>query len=765
MASLIPGYEYDIFISYRQKDNKGDRWVSEFVDALKDELESTFKEEISVYFDINPHDGLLETHDVDASLKEKLKCLVFIPVLSRTYCDPRSFAWEHEFKVFVDLASRDKFGLKVKPPDGNAVNRVVPVRIHDLDIADIQLCESMIGGELHGIEFIYKEHGVNRPLRSKEDIPGNNLYKTFYRNQINKVANTVNEIIMGMRRDPERSVKKIFEMKEHKEDPHRDVKTAWPGKNKLLIGAGILAIIIIAALFVYPGLTGRNNLKKLISKDGKIPIAVMPFQNMTNDTSLDIWQGGIQSNLITSLSNSEDLKVRQVETITSLLQSKGITDFASLTPPVAGLISKEIEANVLITGSIKQSASTIRVNTQLIDSRTGEAFKSFQVDGTADSFFIVTDSLSRLVQEFIIVSVMSKELKYSDMWLPSSTRSAEAFKNYIYGEKASDKGDWTTAIDMFMKAIKIDSNLYQAYNDISFYYLNSGLYDQAKVWCRKFYSKLDIMDRADKIWAEQYYHSVFFKDDYDPFKYLLQQIEVDDQQPSNHFKLGWYYDERSQYDKAIPEYEKALEIFAKKWKVKPNNVVLYTAPGTAYCKTGHYREAGKIYKKAEKDFPDNPRLIERQAALSLTLGDTVAANKYIKKYFLLHKDDSWSEASIKYELCIIYWEANSLDKAEEYIRQALSLEPENPRWMNMLAWFLIENDRKINEALELVDSALKLSPDIVPYLDTKGWGLYKQGNYKESLEILQKIWDSLPVYNYDLHSHLEAARKAVAGLN
>jgi len=77
MASLIPGYEYDIFISYRQKDNKGDKWVSEVVDSLKTELESTFKEEISVYFDINPHDGLLETYDVDASLKDKLKCLVY----------------------------------------------------------------------------------------------------------------------------------------------------------------------------------------------------------------------------------------------------------------------------------------------------------------------------------------------------------------------------------------------------------------------------------------------------------------------------------------------------------------------------------------------------------------------------------------------------------------------------------------------------------------------------------------------------------------
>jgi hypothetical protein len=37
MASLVPGYEYDIFISYRQKDNKYDGWVSSFVENLKRE--------------------------------------------------------------------------------------------------------------------------------------------------------------------------------------------------------------------------------------------------------------------------------------------------------------------------------------------------------------------------------------------------------------------------------------------------------------------------------------------------------------------------------------------------------------------------------------------------------------------------------------------------------------------------------------------------------------------------------------------------------
>ena len=139
--------------------------------------------------------GYLETHDVDASLKEKLKCLIFIPIISRTYCDPKSFAWEHEFIAFVDQASQDQFGLKVKLPNGNVANRVLPVRIHDLDSEDIKRCESVLGGVLRGVEFIYKTPGVNRPLRLKEDNPHDNVNHTIYRDQINKVALAIKDII------------------------------------------------------------------------------------------------------------------------------------------------------------------------------------------------------------------------------------------------------------------------------------------------------------------------------------------------------------------------------------------------------------------------------------------------------------------------------------------------------------------------------------------------------------------------------------------
>ena len=106
MSSNVTGFEYDIFISYRHNDNRSG-WVTEFVKSLQEELASTIKEPISVYFDTNPNDGVLETHNVDKSLEGKLKCLIFIPILSQTYCDPKSFAWQHEFVAFNRLAKAD----------------------------------------------------------------------------------------------------------------------------------------------------------------------------------------------------------------------------------------------------------------------------------------------------------------------------------------------------------------------------------------------------------------------------------------------------------------------------------------------------------------------------------------------------------------------------------------------------------------------------------------------------------------------------------
>jgi hypothetical protein len=72
MASLLPGYEYDIFISYRPNDNRSG-WVTEFVAALQEELAATLKESRLVYFDSNPLCSLLKPYNTDKRFETKLK--------------------------------------------------------------------------------------------------------------------------------------------------------------------------------------------------------------------------------------------------------------------------------------------------------------------------------------------------------------------------------------------------------------------------------------------------------------------------------------------------------------------------------------------------------------------------------------------------------------------------------------------------------------------------------------------------------------------
>jgi tetratricopeptide (TPR) repeat protein len=768
MASIIPGYEYDIFISYRQKDNKYDGWVTEFVENLKKELEATFKEEISVYFDINPHDGLLETHDVADSLKDKLKCLIFIPIISRTYCDPKSFAWEHEFKAFIEQAAKDTYGLKIKLPNSNVVSRVLPIRIHDLESKDLMLCESALGTYLRGVEFIYKEPGVNKALKADDDEK-KNLNKTKYRIQINKVANAVQEIISGL--ISKESLPKTEKPKSGILLDKHILTDKWKGTSqpailawqKIFSGILVAAILILAGIYSYPKIFKKNR-KEIFSAKGEISVAVMPFQNLTNDAAKNFWEIMIQENLINSLSNASELKIRQTESILSLLDNADVASYASLTPALARSVSQKLDANVFIYGSINQVGHVMRINAKLIDSKTQEVFKSFQLDGSPENILYISDSLSKIIKDYLIVQIMKIEL-FQEVVKEEISNSPEAIKFYIEGLKYFRERNYPKAIELFYRSIEIDPDYFAPKFWIPSSFGNQGLYKEAKKWTQIVNENKDNHSRDLRLRAELLY-AMYFQTPNDAIKNLRQRMEIDDQSPMFLYLIALQYVQLGQYEKAIPEYERALDIY-KKWGIKPAWVYNYTGLGKAYNKTGQYRKEQKLYMKAEKDFPDDFAIIYRKAILALARGKTKQADEYIRKIETLTRDRGAPEALIQTQLGYLYEEAGEIDKVLECLRNALILEPQNPDLMNNLAFQLIEKDINLDEGMVLASKALELRQEDYRYLHTKGLGLYKQGKYREALEIQQKSWNlrrELAVYNHEAFLHLEEAKKAVAKL-
>jgi TolB-like protein len=452
MGSVIDGFAYDIFISYRQKDNKYDGWVTTFVDNLKRELEATFKEDISIYFDENPHDGLLDTHNVDKSLEGKLKCLVFIPVISQTYCDPKSFAWQHEFCVFNKLAQEDQFGRDIKLTGGNVASRILPVKINDLDPEDKTLLENELGGVLRCVEFIYKSAGVNRPLRANEDHPHDNLNKTYYRDQINKVANAVKEIIKGLKYPGEKAQIESTRVVE-KEIGKRRIPLI-----KVAVPMVILTVILIAGLLILPPV-----IKKLSERSSAIgkSIAVLPFVNLSNDPEQEYFSDGMVDAILDRLFKVGDLNVTSRTSSMSYKNTK--LTFKE--------IAHELGVSAILEGSVQKIGNNVRIIVQLIDTKTNTHLWSETYDRDLSDIFSIQSEIAQNVAQKM-KAVIKPQIK--NLIEKSPTSNIEAYEAYLQGVyywRKLTQNDLGTAMKYFELAKEKDPEYALAYAGIGFVWL------------------------------------------------------------------------------------------------------------------------------------------------------------------------------------------------------------------------------------------------------------------------------------------------------
>jgi TolB-like protein/predicted metal-dependent HD superfamily phosphohydrolase/Flp pilus assembly protein TadD len=414
MPALIQGFEYDIFISYRHKDNKGDRWVTEFVNALRRELETTFKEDITIYFDTDPHDGLLETHNVDKSLEGKLKSLIFIPIVSQTYCDVKSFAWLHEFCAFNKMAKEDQFGRDIKLSNGNVASRILPVKIHDLDAQDNALFGNELGGALRSIEFIFKSPGVNRPLRP-DDRREDNLNRLAYRDQVNKVANALKEITTAMRY-PDRPFN----------------QSSYPSAET----------------------DTTSTIEKSVVEVNENSIAVLPFVSLAQDTSQEYFADGITENILIQLASLRNLRVISR---TSIMRYKKTTKSA---PEIAA----ELGVKYILEGSAQAHGNKVRINVQLIDAEKDNHIWSKIFVESLDDIFAIQSNVADVVAEELHSSINPQQ---TEKLKEVPTKNREAYDLFLKGRHAFNLWGvegYRTATEYYKQAIAKDPDFQEAYS-------------------------------------------------------------------------------------------------------------------------------------------------------------------------------------------------------------------------------------------------------------------------------------------------------------
>jgi len=579
MPSILSGFEYDIFISYRHNDNLPtydfgrpgrSGWVTEFVKSLQEELASTIKDPVSVYFDSNPHDGLLETHNVDKSLEGKLKCLIFIPIISQTYCDTKSFAWRHEFVAFNKIAKEGLFGRDIKLNDGNVASRILPVKIHELDTDDKALLENELMSALRAVDFIYKEPGVNRPLKPT-DNKNDNQNRTDYRNQVNKIANAIKEIITSLKNP----VTQLIQPTRNLHPAAKSLRT-----RRTLIAISFLLLLGITGYFFYPALFSSAKEDEVLDKS----IAVLPFVNMSNDPDQEYFSDGLSEELLNLLSKIPELKVIGR---TSSFSFKGKDEDLRI-------IGEKLGVAHILEGSVQKEGNKIRVTAQLIKAADGSRLWSERYERDLEGIFKLQDE---------IAGAVVKQLKLRLLTAPSNTHSSTNIEvhnlilqgNYFFDKL--DKENVARALDFYFQALAIDSldarvwgviaRTYSRQSWQNYIEQNQG-YEKARKAAEKAIALDDNLAEGYSVLASVKYYHDFDWDGAEATYQMALSLE-----PGNAEVLRSLGDLAS----TLGHSEESIKFIKQSQTIDPLKVITYLSKGNHQLYTNHLEEAIVSFKK------------------------------------------------------------------------------------------------------------------------------------------------------------------------
>ena len=100
-----------------------------------------------------------------------------------------------------------------------------------------------------------------------------------------------------------------------------------------------------------------------------------------------------------------------------------------------------------------------------------------------------------------------------------------------------------------------------------------------------------------------------------------------------------------------------------------------------------------------------------------------------------------------------YEQLSQMDKALADMEKAVSLDKDNPLYLNYLGDMMLENGKDLPQAMVLIEKAVHLSPDNGAFLDSQGWGYYLMNDYERALGLLERAVQLEP-QNAVVNDHL-----------
>src|SRR5438876_1721903 len=344
----------------------------------------------------------------------------------------------------------------------------------------------------------------------------------------------------------------------------------------MLVVTGVI-VSAIAGFFLLPRISSARKIDK--------SIAVLPFENLSDEKENAYFADGIQDDVLTNLSKIGDLKVISR---TSVMQYKGAAKNVRE-------IGKALGVSNILEGSVRRAGNRVRVNVQLIDATTDKHIWANDYDRDLTDVFAIQTDLAHEIANALQAKLSDTEKARMER---KPTENGEAYLAFVQAQNlgcaVEDFDKLKQSEQLYERAVQLDPSFALAF----------ARYSQLESWIVHNFDRTSERREKARTFAER-------------------ALRLQPDLPEAHLAVGFsYYYGDNNFDAALREFEIAQ-------RGLPNESEVYLAIGAIQRRQGKWAESTANLQKAASLNPKDTWPLQNLAFNYQMLRDFRKANQTV----------------------------------------------------------------------------------------------------------------------------------------
>jgi tetratricopeptide (TPR) repeat protein len=315
---------------------------------------------------------------------------------------------------------------------------------------------------------------------------------------------------------------------------------------------------IVIALLAFAGWLYNTRRAHALTQADTIVLA-----NFTNKTGDAVFDETLRQGLAAQLQQSPFLSLVSEQRIQQELRLMGVPPDTKLTPKMAGDLCQRLGSKAYLGGTISNIGSQYVIGVNAVNCQTGDSVAQEQVTANGkESVLSALGTASTKLREQLGESLKTIQ-KLDTPIEQATTPSLEALQAYSMGRRnLIVKGDYTAAVPLLERSIRLDPNFAMAYATLGTTYFNLGDKTLAAEFTGRSYELRSRVSEWEKFYIESHYYDFVTGDlekaskVYELWAQIYPREEV---APNN---LGEIFQRLGQHEKSLEEFREAMRVGA-----------------------------------------------------------------------------------------------------------------------------------------------------------------------------------------------------------